>query len=145
MSIRDLFPSRLTVAAVLGCVVFIPLAVTTSYQWGVTHRDMVREEQRANGLWSDINAPNVGYKDRLTRCGANLAGAQASLARQNQAVDDLKAASDAAADRAQAAVDAAQARARAAQQQAQALLLETPRPGETRCDAADRLILEQVR
>ncbi|KIC52628.1 hypothetical protein RM53_16735, partial [Brevundimonas nasdae] len=87
MSIRDLFPSRLTVAAVLGCVVFIPLAVTASYQWGVTHRDMVREEQRANGLWSDINAPNVGYKDRLTMCGANLAGAQSALARQNQAVD----------------------------------------------------------
>ena len=145
MSVRDLFPSRLTVAAVLGCVVFIPLAVTASYQWGVTHRDMVREEQRANGLWSDINAPNVGYKDRLTMCGANLAGAHSALARQNQAVDDLKAASDAAAVRAQAAVDAAQARARAAQQQAQALLLETPRPGETRCEAADRLILEQVR
>ncbi|WP_426024665.1 hypothetical protein [Brevundimonas sp. PWP3-1b1] len=145
MKIRDLFPSRLTVAACIGCAVFIPLAVAASYQWGVTHRDMVREEQRANGLWSDINAPNIGYKDRLTMCGANLAGAQSALARQNQAVDDLKAASDAAADRAQAAVDAAQARARAAQQRAQQLLLETPRSGETRCEAADRLILEQVR
>lgn len=127
------------------CVLLIAASVTASYQWGVTHRDMVREEQRANGLWSDINAPNVGYKDRLTMCGANLAGAQSALARQNQAVDDLKAASDAAAERAQAAVDAAQARATAAQQRAQQLLLETPRPGESRCEAADRLILEQVR
>ncbi|WP_295169649.1 hypothetical protein [uncultured Brevundimonas sp.] len=145
MRLSDLLPSRAAMAAGIGCAVFIPLAITASYQWGVTHRDMVREEQRANGLWSDINAPNVGYKDRLTMCGANLAGAQSALARQNQAVDDLKAASDAAAIRAQAAVDVAQARARAAQQQAQTLLLETPRPGETRCEAADRLILEQVR
>ena len=127
------------------CGVLILTSVTASYQWRVTHRDMVREEQRANGLWSDINAPNVGYKDRLTICDASLAAAQSALARQNQAVDDLKAASDAAADRAQAAVDAAQARATAAQQRAQQLLLETPRPGETRCEAADRLILEQVR
>ena len=127
------------------CGVLILAFVTASYQWGVTHRDMVREEQRANGLWSDINAPDVGYKDRLTMCDANLAGAQSALDRQNQAVDDLKAASDAAADRAQAAVDAAQARATAAQVRAQSLLLETPRPGETRCEAADRLILEQVR
>lgn len=127
------------------CGVLILASITASYKWGMTHRDMVREQQRANGLWSDINAPNIGYKDRLTMCGANLAGAQSALARQNQAVDDLKAASDAAAVRAQAAVDAAQARATAAQQRAQQLLLETPRPGETRCEAADRLILEQVR
>ena len=144
MRIGDLFPSRLTVAAVVGCAVLIPLAVTASYQWGVTHRDLVKEEQRGDALYAEINTEGTGYKDRLTMCGANLAGVQAALARQNQAVDDLKAASDAAAVRAQAAVDAAQARARAAQQQAQTLLLETPRPGETRCDAADRLILEEI-
>lgn len=127
------------------CGVLILASVTASYQWGVTHRDLVKEEQRGDGLYAEINTEGTGYKDRLTMCGANLAGAQSALAQQNQAVDDLKAASDAAAVRAQAAVDAAQARARAAQQQAQALLLETPRPGETRCEAADRLILEQVR
>ncbi|KIC53171.1 hypothetical protein RM53_16615, partial [Brevundimonas nasdae] len=71
----------------ITCGALILLSVTASYQWGVTHRDMVREEQRANGLWSDINAPSVGYKDRLTMCGANLAGAQSALAGQNQAVD----------------------------------------------------------
>ena len=142
-AILSLITSRLGLGIICGLLILA--SVTASYQWGVTHRDMVREEHRANGLWLDINAPNIGYKDRLTMCGANLAGAQSALARQNQAVDDLKAASDAAAARAQVAVDAAQARATAVQQRAQALLLETPRPGETRCEAADRLILEQVR
>ena len=126
------------------CVALILASVTASYPWGVTHRDMVREEQRANGLWSDIKAPNVGDKDRLTMCGANLAGAQSALANQNKAVDQLKAESDAALARSNAAVKAAQATATAAQQRAQALLFEQPRTGETRCEAADRLILEQV-
>ncbi len=63
----------------------------------------------------------------------------------NKAVDALKAASDVAAVRAQATVDAAQSRATLAQQRAQQLFLETARPGETRCEAADGLIVEQVR
>ncbi|MCG2665043.1 hypothetical protein [Brevundimonas sp.] len=145
MKLGDLFPSRLTMAAGIGCAIFIPLAVTASYQWGQTHRDKVREEQRADGLDDDINAPGVGYKDRLTLCVSNLAGAQKAMETQNKAVDELRAAGDAAKGRAQAAVDAAQARAAAAQQRAQSLLSEQPRPGETRCEAADRLILEQVR
>lgn len=145
MKIGDLFPSRLTMAAGIGCAVFIPLAIFSSYRWGVTHHDLVQEQGRSAELHAQINAPGIGYKDRLTMAHANLAGAQAALATQNKAVDALKAASDAAAVRAQAAVDAAQARATQAQQRAQQLLLETPRPGETRCDAADRLILEQVR
>lgn len=145
MRIGDLFPSRLTMAAGIGCAIFIPLAVFSSYRWGVTHHDLVQEQDRADELYAQINAPNIGYKDRLTMARANLAGAQSALARQSQAIDDMKAATDAAADRAQAAVDAAQARATAAQQLAQQLLFETPRPGETRCEAADRLILEQVR
>lgn len=142
-TILALVTSRLGLGIICG--VLILASVTASYQWGVTHRDLVKEEQRGDGLYAEINTEGTGYKDRLTMCGANLAGAQSALARQNQAVDDLKAASDAAAVRAQAAVDAAQARATTAQQRAQILLLETPRPGETRCEAADRLILEQVR
>lgn len=145
MGLLSLLPSRLAVISAVGCLIFIPLAVFTAYGWGVSNRDRIREEQRADGLYDQIHAAGVGYKDRLTMSQANLAGAQAALATQNKAVDDLKAASDAAAVRAQAAVDAAQARATAAQQRAQQLLLEQPRPGETRCEAADRLILEQVR
>lgn len=135
--------SRLGLGIICGALILA--SVTASYQWGVTHRDMVREEQRANGLWADINAPNIGYKDRLTMCGASLAGTQAALANQNEAVDQLKAESDAALARSNAAVKAAQATATAAQQRAQALMFEQPRPGEARCEAADRLILVQVR
>lgn len=145
MGLSSLLPSRLAVISAVGCLIFVPLAVFTAYGWGVSNRDRIREEQRADGLYDQIHAAGVGYKDRLTMSQANLAGAQAALATQNRAVDDLKAASDAAAVRAQAAVDAAQARATVAQQRAQQLLLEQPRPGETRCEAADRLILEQVR
>lgn len=135
--------SRLGLAIICGGLVL--LSATASYQWGVTHRDLVEVEGARSELYDQIHAAGVGYKDRLTMSRANLAGAQAALATQNKAVDDLKAASDAAAVRAQAAVDAAQARATVAQQRAQQLLLEQPRPGETRCEAADRLILEQVR
>lgn len=142
-AILTFITSRLGLGIICG--VLILASVTASYQWGQTHRDMVREEQRAYGLEAEINAPGVGYKDRLTLCVSNLAGAQKALETQNEAVDELRAAGDAAKARAQAAVDAAQARAAAAQQRAQSLLSEQPRPGETRCEAADRLILEQVR
>lgn len=134
--------SRLGLGVICGALILA--SVTASYQWGQSRRDMVREEQRADGLEAEINAPGVGYKDRLTLCVSNLAGAQKALETQNEAVDELRAAGDAAKARAQAAVDAAQARAAIAQQRAQSLLSEQPRPGETRCEAADRLILEQV-
>ena len=134
--------SRLGLGVICGALILA--SVTASYQWGQTHRDLVREEQRADELDDDINAPGVGYKDRLTLCVSNLAGAKTALETQNKAVDELRVAGDAAKVRAQAAVDAAQARAAAAQQRAQSLLSEQPRPGETRCEAADRLILEQV-
>ncbi|MFN7110340.1 MAG: hypothetical protein ACK4M2_01790 [Brevundimonas sp.] len=134
--------SRLGLGVICGALILA--SVTASYQWGQTHRDKVREEQRADGLHSEIYTPGVGYKDRLTLCVSNLAGAQKALETQNKAVDELRAAGDAAKARAQAAVDAAQARAAAAQQRAQSLLSEQPRPGESRCEAAGRLILEQV-
>mgnify|MGYP003346563786 CR=1 FL=1 len=92
MRIGDLFPSRLTMAAGIGCAVFIPLAIFSSYRWGVTHHDLVQEQGRSAELHAQINAPGIGYKDRLTMAHANLAGAQAALATQNKAVDALKAA-----------------------------------------------------
>lgn len=144
MRVSELLPSRFAMAAGVACAIFVPLAVVASYQWGVTHRDLVREQGRATELYDEIHAPGVGLKDRLTLCGANLAGAQTALARQNKAVEAMAQAALDASAKAQAAVDAAQARAREAQRLAQTLLLEQPRPDETRCQAADRLILENV-
>ena len=54
------------------CSVLILASVTASYQWGVTHRDLVKEEQRGDGLYAEINTEGTGYNDRLTMCGANL-------------------------------------------------------------------------
>lgn len=142
--LRDLFPSRFAMAAGIGCAVFIPLAVVASYQWGVTHRDLVQEKQRASELHDAIHAEGTGYAARLTTCGANLAGASAALSRQNGEVARLKTDADAATARAQAAVGDALARARSAEQRAQSLLIQQPRDGESRCEAADRLILEHV-
>lgn len=134
--------SRLGLSIICGALIL--LSVVASYNWGLTHRDMVREQQRADGLHAEIYDPGTGYKDRVTLCAAALAGTQGALDRQNKAVDEMAAAMIAQTEKAQAAVDAAQARALTAQQRANALLFEQPRPGETRCDAADRLILENI-
>ncbi len=139
-----LLPSRAAMVAGIGCAIFIPLAVVASYQWGVTHRDLVKEEQRATELYDAIHAEGVGYAARLTTCVASLGGAKAALDRQNGEVARLKTEADAATARAQAAIVDAQTRARAAEQRAQSLLTQQPRDGETRCEAADRLILEHV-
>lgn len=145
MRLSDLLPSRFAVAAAAGCAIFIPAAIFAAYGWGVAHHDRVQAEARAVELDAAINAPGVGFKDRLTLCAANLAGAQAAVVRQNAAVDAMAAAALERTRQAQAAVDAAQARARDAQRQAQVLISQQPQPGESRCDAADRLILEQVK
>ena len=142
--LSGLLPSRAAMVAGIGCAIFIPLAVVASYQWGVTHRDLVKEEQRASELHDAIHAEGTGYAARLTTCGANLAGASAALSRQNAEVARLKTEADDATARAQAAVADAQARARSAEQRAQSLLTQQPRDGESRCEAADRLILEHV-
>lgn len=145
IGLRDLFPSRLTVAAVVGCAVLIPAAVVASWGWGVSHRDAVREAGRADELYGQIHDKGTGLADRLTTCGVSLTGVRTELTRQNQAVDQLKADGDAATARAQTAVKAAQDRARSAERQVQALLAEQPREGEGRCEAALRLIQENVR
>ena len=144
MRIADLFPSRFAVAAALGCAIFIPAAIFSAYGWGVAHHDRVQAEARAAELDAAINAPVVGFKDRLTLCAANLAGAQAVVGRQNKAVEDLATAAQDQARRAQASVAAAQGRAADAERRVQALLSQQPLAGEARCDAADRLILEEI-
>lgn len=145
IGLRDLFPSRLTVAAVIGCAILIPAAVVASWGWGVAHRDAVREGGRADELYGQIHDKGTGYADRLTTCGVNLASVGAVVERQSKAVDQLKADADAATARAQASVREAQTRARTAERQVQALMAEQPREGEGRCEAAYRLIQETVR
>lgn len=137
-------PSRLTIAAVLGCVILFPLAIGGAWMAGIANRDKVQAERLAKDLDTQITAPSTGYIARLTACQTSLRGAEASVKRQNQAVDILtREAADATA-RANAAVSSAQAQARAAERRAQAVLQARPAEGETVCDAAFRLHQEDV-
>jgi len=142
-SILRIVTSRLGLGVICGTLILA--SVTASYQWGLTHRDLVREEQRANGLDAEINAPVTGLRDRLSSCTADLGNANASLGRQNAAVDALKAEADARDAKAREAVSAAQDRARTAERRVQGLLQSSPREGETPCVAAERLIREEIR
>lgn len=63
MKLGDMFPSRTTMAAGVGCAIFIPLAIFSFYRWGVGHHDPVQEQGRLAQLYLPINAPGVGYKD----------------------------------------------------------------------------------
>ena len=135
--------SRLGLGVICGALILA--SVTASYQWGQTHRDMVREGQRADGLYAEIYAPVTGLRDRLSSCTADLGNATASLNRQNAAVDAIKAEADARDARAREAVSAAQDRARTAERRVQRLLQSSPREGETPCVAAERLIREEIR
>lgn len=144
MKLADLFPSRLTIAAVAGCAALLPLSIWLGWTAGVANRDRVTAEAEADRLDLLITAPQTGYIARLTSCQVSLAGAQASVAAQNAAIDNLQQAADAAGARAAAAVAAAQASARAAERRADAVLTAVPREGEGRCEAAFRLHQENA-
>ena len=81
--------SRLGLGVICGALILA--SVTASFLWGQTHRDMVREGQRADGLYAEIYAPVTGLRDRLSSCTADLGNATASLNRQNAAVDAIHA------------------------------------------------------
>lgn len=143
--LHALLGSRLSLWTALGCVVLIPLCVWTAYGWGVAHRDFVREEGRAKGLYAEIHAEGLGYKDRLTTCQASLRGHEAALSIQSAEVDRLAREGKEATQRAAEAVRRAEANAQRAERRVQAILSSQPQPDEGRCEAALRLIQETVR
>ncbi|WEK38665.1 MAG: hypothetical protein P0Y50_08875 [Candidatus Brevundimonas colombiensis] len=139
-----IFPSRLTLAAVVGCLIFIPLAIWLGWTGGVAEHDRRQAQAAADAYHAQIADPTTGYAARLGRCAASLSGAEAAVNRQSEAVRDLQktAAEDAA--RAERLVQAAQAQAIAADRRARAVLQAQPRDGESRCDAAFRLHQEAL-
>lgn len=139
-----LLPGRWTLIASIFVAILLPLAIWTSYGWGVAHNDRVRETARANALDTEINDQETGLKVRVARCEFDLKGKNADLEKQTQMVSNWKVEADRARARGQAAVDAARARNRALE-----LELLSPRPsarleGETACEAADRMLLEEL-
>lgn len=142
--LSDLLPSRLTIAAVLGCIVFIPLAIWASWTAGVAEHGRKEAQKTADAYHLAITAPTTGYIARLATCKASLSGAEGSLRTQNAAVETLRQAAAADAARAERLVRSAQLQASAADRRAQAVLQSQPRDGEGRCEAAFRLHQETV-
>lgn len=142
--LSELMPSRLTVAAVLGCIVFIPLAIWASWSASVANRERQAAQATADAYHLAITAPTTGYIAKLATCKASLSGAEGSLRVQNAAVEKLRQAAAADAARADSLVRAAQLQASAAERRAQSVLQSQPRDGEGRCEAAFRLHQETV-
>lgn len=143
-ALEGLVPSRLTVAAVIGCLVLIPLSIALAWSAGVAQHDRRQAQVEAAALKAEIIAPATGYIARLTTCQSALSGTEASLKVQNAAVDQLRQAAAADAARADRLVKTAQAQAAAAERRIQAVLQAQPREGESRCEAAFRLHQEAL-
>ena len=130
--------------ALVVAVLAVPIAVTASFRAGEARRDTAAAERRLSDLDAEVNTPVTGLRAQLSSCTVDLGNATASLNRQNEAVDALKAEAEARDARAREAVSAAQNRARSAERRVQALLQSSPNEGETRCVAAERVIREQL-
>jgi hypothetical protein len=95
---------------------------------------------RITELTHEIDAPNTGWRARLTICQANEANLQAGIATQNASIAALKQQADAASARATAAVKAAQARSADARRDAAAIMAK--RPSGDLCASALNLLRE---
>lgn len=148
MTIRQrlggLFPSRLTVAAVVGCAVLIPLVAVTGRSAIVANAALDRAEARVVELDRQIQEPVTGYIARLATCRSSLGSMEAGVKTQNAAIEGLRQRALESEARAEAAVRGAQAQARATERRAQAVLQARPRDGEGQCDAAYRLHQENL-
>lgn len=134
----DRIKDKLIIAAlVLGATVLVVAAITLGWQAG-------QAKKRADALDAAINAPVVGYRDRLTTCQNSRASLEQTVAEQNKAVDALEAEAKSRTDAANKALADARAGQRAAEGRVRTLLREQPRTGESQCEAADRLILENA-
>lgn len=130
-----ILPSRLTIAACAATVILLPVSIWTSWNWGVSNR-------LHSQLDAEVNTPVTGMRFKYAACEAERGNLTAQVERQNRAMSDLKAESD----RRTEAANKAIADARRAQQSAEArvrtLRSQQPRPGESQCEAADRIIVE---
>lgn len=140
MKVQDLFPSRLTIFAVLGCVVFIPLAIFMSYSYGVTQRDLTK-----------VSAEKVVVSQQLQKKTEELAvcAAQRDLNSRvlkdvERSMEKLRQESDTYRRNAEARLRTERARTQAAERGRQALLRQQPQANETICEAAWRIHRENL-
>lgn len=138
-------PSRLTIAALAGCAILLPLAIGTSWSLGVANAGKVTAERAHKKLDDEVNTPVTGLRFQYAQCTAERGNLKAAAEAQNAAVSAMKAEADRRARQAAQAVSAARQKQRTAEARARALLTQSPRPGESLCEAADRIIMESVR
>jgi|GEM_PF-1853667 len=123
------------------------LALALGVTAGVQTARLNSAEARADKLHDAIWAPLIGYEARLGMCQGNEIRLEATLGRQNHAVDALKRESDARIAAAESAVAAAQRQAAEARVRADRLASATI-TGATLCERVqdvDRLVLEILR
>jgi len=126
------------------CLIAVPASVFSSSGWLVAHRDYVRAEQGRNNLFEQLHNPQTGYVVRLASCDRERNNANTMIRDQSARISEWAAAAEAAKAQAQASADRAQERVRAAERRVHDLLSQQPRDNEGRCEAAFRLIQEQV-
>ena len=137
-----ILPSRTTLALAGIVAVCLPLSVCASLKAGEANRDKAAIERAHKKLDAEVNAPGTGLRFQYAACTAERGNLQAASEAQNAAVSAMKAEGDRRASQAAQAVSEARQRQRTAEARARALLSQQPRPGETLCQAADRIILE---
>lgn len=131
---------RTTLLAAIGCGASAVLLALSLWLGFTGHAQKVR----ANGLDAEINAPVTGYRDRLSACQASRANLEATVEAQNRAVETIATEAQERQREAQRAIDAAKAQQRASDARVRSLLRQQPSAGETACQAADRIILENA-
>lgn len=126
------------VVAAVVAVVALPWALLAEGRSRMLKQDVAELRLR-------IDHPVTGYVAQLERCAGNRLSLEAAVAGQNHAIAAWRAETDRLKAEGEAALSRAQAATRAAERDAGRILAAQPRPGEDRCAAADRLILETVR
>jgi Co/Zn/Cd efflux system component len=124
--------------AALVALVAVPWALMAEGRSRLLAQDAAQLQRR-------IDDPVTGYVAQLERCAGSRRLLEGEVAHQNEAIAAWRAESDRLRAEGAAALARAQASVRAAERDAGRILAAQPRPGEERCDAADRLILETVR
>lgn len=128
--LRVYLVSGLAIAFLVACLVL-------GWREGVAKRE-------AASLHAEIYAEETGYVARLATCNAGASGLRAALGRQDAAVGRLveeRAALKAEGER-RLAVE--RQKLRAAERRLLGARRAVANPGETQCEAAERLIMERV-
>lgn len=125
------------IGAAALCAVFLSTTIWLFFAEGAVRKDRDR-------LNDEIEAPTTGFRDRLAQCQAQSRNLEGAITFQSEQVRAWKAEADRIKAEGEQATRAAQDRARTLERQLVGARRAIPNPGETVCEAADRIILERV-